>query len=87
LFNAIINSHDLREIDMSGGQYTWSNNQINPTLEKLDRFLMSSDWEDLFPLTTIHKIAREVSDHNPIILDTMENREMKKGLSDLKKSR
>jgi exonuclease III len=87
LFNAIINSHDLREIDMSGGQYTWSNNQINPTLEKLDRFLMSSDWEDLFLLTTVHKVARDVSNHNPIILDTMENREMKKGLSDLKKSR
>jgi exonuclease III len=78
MFNAIINSHDLREIDMSGGQYTWSNNHINPTLEKLDRFLMTADWEDMFPLTTVHKIARDVSDHNPIILDTMENREHKK---------
>jgi hypothetical protein len=48
---------------------------------------MSSDWEDLFLLTTVHKVARDVSNHNPIILDTMENREMKKGLSDLKKSR
>jgi hypothetical protein len=78
LFNAIINSHDLREIDMSGGQYTWSNNQINPTLEKLDRFLMTSDWEDLFPLTTVHKVSREASDHNPVIVDTMEGRELKK---------
>jgi exonuclease III len=69
-----------------GGHYTWSNNQINPTLEKLDRFLMSSDWEDLFPLTTIHKIAREVSDHNPIILDTMESRDVKKRHSDLKRA-
>jgi chemotaxis regulatin CheY-phosphate phosphatase CheZ len=86
LFNAIINSHDLREIDMSGGQYTWSNNQINPTLEKLDRFLMSSDWEDLFLLTTVHKVARDVSNHNPIILDTMESRDVKKRHSDLKRA-
>jgi hypothetical protein len=47
---------------------------------------MSSDWEDLFPLTTIHKIAREVSDHNPIILDTMESRDVKKRHSDLKRA-
>lgn len=41
LFNSIINSLSLREVDMSGGIYTWSNNQREPTLEKLDRVLMS----------------------------------------------
>jgi hypothetical protein len=60
---------------MSGGQFTWSNNQSVPTLEKLDRFLVSREWELLFPLTTVHKLSREISDHNPIILDTMEGRE------------
>jgi hypothetical protein len=78
MFNAIINTHELREIDMSSGQYTWSNNQINPTLEKLDRFLMTADWENMFPLIVVHKKSRDVSDHNPTILDTMENREQKK---------
>jgi exonuclease III len=78
LFNAIINTYELREIDMSSGQYTWSNNQINPTLEKLDRFLMTADWENMFPLIVVHKKSRDVSDHNPTILDTMENREQKK---------
>jgi hypothetical protein len=46
-----------------------------PTLEKRDRFLVSREWELRFPLTTVHKLIREVSDHNPIILDTMEGRE------------
>jgi hypothetical protein len=32
VFNAIINTYVLREIKLSGGQYTWSNNQKNPTL-------------------------------------------------------
>jgi hypothetical protein len=45
------------------------------SLEKLDRFLVSREWELLFPLTTVHKLSREISDHNPIILDTMEGRE------------
>jgi hypothetical protein len=75
MFNYIINTCEMREIDMSGGQFTWSNNQTVPTLEKLDRFLVSWEWELLFPLTTVHKLSREISDHNPIILDTMEGRE------------
>jgi hypothetical protein len=78
MFNSIINTYALREIHLSGGQYTWSNNQLDPTLEKLDRFLMSSDWEDLFPLTTVHKLSRDISDHNPLILDTLENKPKKK---------
>jgi hypothetical protein len=65
----------MREIDMSGGQFTWSNNQVVPTLEKLDRFIVSREWELLFPLTIVHKLTREVSDHRPIIIDTMEGKE------------
>jgi hypothetical protein len=38
---------------------------------------MTADLENIFPLTTIHIIYRDISDLNPIILDTMENRERK----------
>jgi hypothetical protein len=37
LFNAIIESLDLREIVMTGRQYTWAGTGDNPTYEKLDR--------------------------------------------------
>ena len=47
----LINFHELREIVMTGGLYTWSNNQENPILEKLDRILASKEWEDIFPNT------------------------------------
>jgi hypothetical protein len=86
MFNAIINTYALREIHMSGGQYTWTNSQNVPTLEKLDRFLMSSAWEELFPLTTVHKLNRDISDHNPLILDTMENKPKKTHEFKFKKS-
>jgi len=56
---------------MSGELYTWSNNQDNPTLEKLDRILVSKEWEDLFPNTLISKLPRDVSDYNPLILSTV----------------
>jgi hypothetical protein len=65
MFNSSINTYALREIHLSGGQYTWTNNQADPTLEKLDRLLMNSDWEDLLPLTTVHKLNMDISDHIP----------------------
>lgn len=51
MFNWIINTYDLRDLLLNGGMFTWSNNQLDPTLEKLDRVLMSTDWESEFPLT------------------------------------
>ena len=41
LFNSIISANELLDIQMVGGKYTWSNNQENPTLERLDRILIS----------------------------------------------
>jgi endonuclease/exonuclease/phosphatase family metal-dependent hydrolase len=77
LFNWIINSYELREIEMSGEKYTWSNNQAEPTLEKLDRILVNNKWDASFPLSTVRKIPRFVSDHNPLVLDT-ENEQVQK---------
>jgi hypothetical protein len=53
LFNAIIDSLDLREVAMIGRQFTWANNLLEPTYEKLDRVLMDSDWEDKFQLVSV----------------------------------
>ena len=62
---------------MTSGMYTWSNNQDIPILEKLDRILMSKDWEDLFPQVWVRKLPREVSDHNPLILASGQHRNTK----------
>lgn len=70
LFNSIINTLGLREIYMSEGKYSWANNQSHPTLEKLDRVLMSNSWEEMFPMVSVRKLARDLSDHNPFLLCT-----------------
>jgi hypothetical protein len=70
LFNTLIDFYELRELEMSGGIYTWSNNQEIPILEKLDRILVSKEWEDLFPQAWARKLPREVSDHSPLILSS-----------------
>lgn len=47
-----------------------TNNQLNPTLEVLDRAVMSREWEILFPTVMLQKKSRDISDHNPLILNT-----------------
>jgi hypothetical protein len=69
-FNDLIQYHELHEVHMFGGGFTWSNNQSDPTLVKLDRILISKAWEIIFPLAKIKKFPRELSDHNPLMLVT-----------------
>jgi hypothetical protein len=73
LFNWIINSYGLREIELNGGKFAWSNNQADPTLEKLDRVLMNDKWEAIFPLTNLRENPSMMSDHNPLLLCTEQN--------------
>jgi hypothetical protein len=70
LFNSLIHFYELREIDMTGGMYTWPNNQGFPVLEKLDRILVTKEWEDIFPKAMVKKLPREISDHNPLIISS-----------------
>ena len=72
LFNAIINGLNLRELDLTGRQFTWANSNVIPTFEKLDRILMSTEWEQKFPLSIVQALSRDISDHTPLLLSTGE---------------
>lgn len=73
MFNIIINTYALRDLPLIGGKFTWSNNRADPTLEKLDKVLISDNWETEFPRCNIRKIPRYMSDHNPIIYNSESN--------------
>ena len=70
MFNAIIESLDLREIILSGRQFTWTNRRDTPTYEKLDRILASVEWEQKFPLVSVRALTRSGSDHTPLLIDS-----------------
>jgi hypothetical protein len=70
LFNDLIHKYELIEIQMPCGGFTWSNNQNDPTLVKLDKILMSEDWDTIYPLVHIRKLPWELSDHNPLLVLT-----------------
>jgi hypothetical protein len=68
LFNTVIDSLDLREIEISGRRFTWANSRRIPTYERLDRVLVSTEWEQQYPLVTVEALNREISDHTPLLL-------------------
>jgi hypothetical protein len=70
LFNAVIDSLDLREVSIVGRQFTWINNLPDPTYKKLDRVLMDTNWLDKYPLVMVRALERieRLSDHAPILL-------------------
>ena len=65
----MIEHWDLKEIELPGRRLTWSNNQVDPILAKLYRFLICTEWEKLYPLAFINMLARDASDHSPLILN------------------
>jgi exonuclease III len=69
LFNAIIDSLDLRELELSNRKFTWANSREIPTYERLDQILVSTEWESKFPLAMVQALTREISDHTPLVLD------------------
>ncbi len=63
---------DVNLVDLplgGGGRFTWSSGSATPSLSRIDRFLISSDWEDQFLDVVQNLLPRPLSDH-PIILET-----------------
>ena len=70
MFNTIIESLDLREIELSGRKFTWANSLPNPTFEKLDCVLASVEWEQKFPLVIVEALSRAILDHTLLLVDS-----------------
>jgi hypothetical protein len=70
LFNAIIDTLNLRELELTGRKFTWANHHQNQTFEKLDRILVCTDFESKYPVMTVQVLSREISDHTPLFYNT-----------------
>ncbi|KAG9446752.1 hypothetical protein H6P81_012880 [Aristolochia fimbriata] len=72
-FQSFISDHELIDLGLSGGAYTWTNGRKPPILAKLDRFLANQQWLDLFGASSNSVLTRIASDHNLILLETQPN--------------
>ncbi|XP_026430002.1 uncharacterized protein LOC113326498 [Papaver somniferum] len=67
-FRHFINSQNLLDIPVEGGRFNWTNSQSSPLLQRIDRFFMSTEWEDRCPGLVQTRLKRPISDHAPILL-------------------
>jgi exonuclease III len=63
-----LNHLEVKEIELTGHKFTWSNGQQNPTLSRIDRACCYPHWEDLFPNPILQALSSSISDHCPILL-------------------
>ena len=69
-FAEIVNELGLRDLPLQGGPYTWSGGRNGRSMSRLDRFLVSSDWECQYSKVVQKCLPRPISDHFPILLGT-----------------
>jgi hypothetical protein len=65
LRGAAVAEQGLMDLPMDGGDATWSN---SVSWSRLDRFLVSPEWEFSYPGLMQKKLLRVCSDHVPILL-------------------
>jgi hypothetical protein len=64
-FNEAISKLGAIEIPLSRQEFTWSNKQQQPLLERLDWFFINQAWSLQFPRTGARTMTRDISDHVP----------------------
>ncbi|XP_077210531.1 uncharacterized protein LOC143846006 [Tasmannia lanceolata] len=68
-FSAIIQDNELIDLPLNGARFTWSNNQDRLVMSRIDRVLVTREWEECFPLISQKAFPRTVSDHNAVVLE------------------
>lgn len=58
----------LVDLPLIGGRYTWTSNREVASFSRIDRFLVSPEWETLVPDILQKLLPRVASDHHPILL-------------------
>jgi hypothetical protein len=67
-FNSTIDDLHLLELYLNGRAFTWTNEQVDPTMTRIDRFFATTQWHGLFPSADLLSLCTMTSDHCPIIM-------------------
>ncbi|RVW34075.1 Transposon TX1 uncharacterized 149 kDa protein [Vitis vinifera] len=67
-FAQTVDDLDLIDLPMQGGIATWNGGRNNQSWARLDRFLVTQQWLDMFSGVAQCRMHRPTSDHFPILL-------------------
>ena len=68
-FAQVIDDLELKDIPTQGDSFTWRGGQHNCRMAKLDRFLVTEEWDSHFGGTRQKTLPRPTSYHFPILLE------------------
>ncbi|GMJ14120.1 hypothetical protein HRI_005081200 [Hibiscus trionum] len=68
VFRDFIFEAELMDLSLVGGKFTWCNNRDPPTFVRLDRFLISTEFNLAFPGLLQKVLPKSFSDHNVVLL-------------------
>ena len=68
-FSEFIEDLNMVDLPLEGGSYTWSSGTNQPAMSKIDKALVTPDWEDHFRDVIQRILPRPISDHSPILLE------------------
>ena len=71
-FSDFIEGFNLIDLPLNGGLYSWCNSAANPSMSRIDRVLVSTDWEEHYPNVVQKLLPKPISDHNPLLLEVVE---------------
>jgi exonuclease III len=73
-FRDLIQQLELIDYPLMGRRFTWSNEREVSTQTRIDRVMVSKEWDLAFPLFQLTPASSNVSDHCPLMLAKMECR-------------
>jgi hypothetical protein len=67
-FRQFVHEHEVKDLYLHGRRFTWSNEREAPTLTRIDRAIVSLEWDLMHPDSFLQALSSSVSDHAPIHL-------------------
>ena len=68
-FSDFIESNSLVDLPLEGASFTWFRDFGLPSMSRIDRALVSLDWEENFENVSQRVLPRDISDHCPLLLE------------------
>lgn len=68
-FNSWINKWGPLELCPGNRDFTWANNQDNLIHARIDRVLVSTEWDSAYPFARVKSLSKECSDHTPLFVE------------------
>ena len=69
-FSDFIDTANLIDLPLLSGPFTWSSGSDSPLMSRIDRVLVSANWEDHFPDVSQKLLPRPISNHSPLLVES-----------------